>query len=347
MPTLIREALFAPTVAPEEAALLWEAARTHHDDGELERAIEVYGLGLRAWETHATLEALSAAQLADSDVRAEAARIFSEADDAVATAVRKAGTTTSVDAVAAAELAATKARILADAEAHALAVTQRMLQARTELLEPTNGGTLYVPLEGRVYFHLAVAAVFETAGQDERALREYLEAARLLKAEAPTAAVMSPTAALVQSCLGTVHFHLSQYDFAADYTFRALEIREALLPPGHVDVGVCLNNAAAVLLVLGRVADATVLLNRAEGVFALQLPPHHPRRWVVSTNVGIARRIGFLRPGDAEFPDVPYAPWRPTMIPGAEAANDARLRAAVAAAAAKKPVDTTTSAKKK
>lgn len=312
VPYLIREALYAPTSCPPAVAELMEVARVHHDDGELERAVEVYGAALAAWEeagAEARLEefGVTAAQVGES--RAEFQARATSAINTVAAQVNSVHSVMSQedkDAEIAREVAVWEEKesrlmnTIADKQAEALSV----------------GVLALVPVEGRVFYHLAVGAVFDTAGLDENALREYLEALRLLREMHRKIFHMQLMTATVYSALGVVYFHLSQYDFAADYFFRALEIREENLPENHVDVAATLNNIGATLLVLKRPADALVLISRARTTMQDQLPAHHSRNWIVSMNETMAKKRG-VGP-DAAFLPVPFEVCKPPMIKGAK-----------------------------
>ena len=65
-----------------------------------------------------------------------------------------------------------------------------------------------------------------------------------------------PVHGTVHSALGTVFVHLAQYDLAADHFLKALDQRERVLGPTHVDTGLVLNNVGVCLHCLDHTADA-------------------------------------------------------------------------------------------
>jgi len=172
------------------------------------------------------------------------------------------------------------------------------------------------PPEARVFLRLAVGSVLESAGSDEGALAEYLEAQRIAKAFIHGT---QPIHACVESSLGTVYCHLSQYDLAADAMYRALELRENTLGPEHADTGLMLNNVGACLHFLGRPRDALVMYYRAEAIFTAQFRSDHPRTTAVQRNITRARQFTLHK---ADFVAPTYVPQKVQMIPGAVRARD-------------------------
>ncbi len=329
VPMLIREALYAPPCPADVAAML-EVARVHHDDGELERAVEMYGRALARWEEHGAQAKLGEAGVTAEQVELQRAEFHASATESIAQVTSQVHSVHSVMSVEDKE--AEIAKEVASWQVREQQLLQAIAERQAEALSV--GVLALVPVEGRVYYHLAVGAVFDTAGRDENAMREYLEALRLLREGVP-GFHMQLMAATVYGCLAVAYFHLSQYDFAADYLFRALEIREDALPAGHVDTAATLCNIGATLIALNRVADSLVLLARARAILEHQLPAHHSRLWILSMNEALARRRG-LGP-DAAFHAVPFVVCKPPMIKGARsivvAAGTAQMEKAAAAAA--------------
>ena len=142
-----------------------------------------------------------------------------------------------------------------------------------------------LPLIGMLYTRLAVASVFDSAANDERALAELMEAQRLCN-DLPHA---HPIQALIDSMIGVVYIHLSQYDIAADHFVRCLETRENILGKSHVDTGLVLNNIGVCLHYFGRTSDALVLYYRAEEIFIDAFKIEHPRTITVSRNISKAK----------------------------------------------------------
>ncbi|CUG86143.1 Hypothetical protein, putative [Bodo saltans] len=178
-----------------------------------------------------------------------------------------------------------------------------------------------VPVEALIFVQLSVGSVLESSGSDEAALRCYVHALDLCERHLGEGnPCRHPITATVYSCLGTLYFHIAQYDFAADYFFKALEIREELLPEGHVDVASILNNVGCVLHILRRTNDALVFLYRASAMLETQLDPTHPRRDAVSGNIRKAQQsslYGTVPPPVAFTPNIV-----PPLIPGARRAKE-------------------------
>ena len=152
---------------------------------------------------------------------------------------------------------------------------------RKKTVEAAHQANELVPVAGKIFLCLAVGSVYESAANDEAALAEYLVALRHLTGGKIFVFRTNLLAATVYSCLGSVYFHLGQYDFAADYYFRALEVRENVLPENHVDIAAMLNNLAAVLHLMNRTNDSLTLMYRAQSALETQLPASHPRRDLV------------------------------------------------------------------
>lgn len=210
------------------------------------------------------------------------------------------------------------ARALDEAKAAERAATEdrqrRKMQAMYEC-------PALIPSEAHIFLQLAIGSVLQSATADERALRCFLHALELchahLGAGRPT---RHPVTATVHSCLGSVYFHIAQYDFAGDHFFKALEIREHILPEGHVDIAATLNNIACTLTMLSRPSDALVFFYRASEMLECQLDEVHPRRDAVEHNIRKIKRAALC--SDVP-PPVPFQRGVvPPRIPGAQRAKD-------------------------
>lgn len=211
-------------------------------------------------------------------------------------------------------------RLDARADAKALELSQtkerqeRKMQAMYESAKK-------VPVEALIFIQLSVGSVLESSGSDEAALRCYVYALSLCERHLGDGhPSRHPITATVYSCLGTLYFHIAQYDYAADYFFKALEIREELLPEGHVDIASILNNIGCVLHILRRTSDALVFLYRASAILESQVDPTHPRRDAVSGNIRKAQQSSLY---GTVPPPVPFVPnIIPPLIPGARRAKE-------------------------
>jgi tetratricopeptide (TPR) repeat protein len=209
-----------------------------------------------------------------------------------------------------------------DAREVAKALDQSRTQERHERkMQAMYESARKVPVEALIFIQLSVGSVLESSGSDEAALRCYVYALELCeKYLGDGRPQRHPVTATVFSALGTLYFHIAQYDFAADYFFKALEIREQLLPTGHVDVAMLLNNVGCVLHLLRRTNDALVFFYRAASMLETQLDPTHPRRDVVDGNIRKAQQSSLF---GATPPPVPFVPGIvPPLIPGARRARE-------------------------
>ena len=279
VPRLIREVLYAPTIAPPQTAHLFEVALSHHNTHNFVDAVNLYMEALESWEMHRVREEMEAQNIVP---------------------IPKKKSTLEED------LPEGEARPVDPEEEHKQEARNQLLYTKAEM----------VPVEGRIFIRLAVGEVFESAGNDQQALSEY-HAALMLVQTIPIFQTNLITAT-VYACLGSVYHHLAQYDFAADYFFRALEIREQQLTDKHVDVASMLNNIGATLYQLGRNSDALIMFTKAHQIMEPQLGKAHPRMDTVQSNLRVGK-LHLLK--DAHFPTVPFTPYTPPMCPGAKAAQ--------------------------
>ena len=330
--SLIRDVYVAPA-CPEPVAVLFEAAMTLQNTGYFEGAVNMLLDAQKKWEQVLMREQFPSLvqassmtvlqQLISSEQEVEAERelvLEMELEEkikrdalgpappaVVAAAVVGGGGPSAVAAPAAISKISDKERLESlrrsrEAKLAAKAQIHREGQEREqERIKALHVAADRVPLEAKVFVQLSISSVFESAGTDELALAAGLEAFRLARL-IPSFHTNLMTS-YVYSCLGSVYYHLSQYDLAADYLFKALEIREQVLTAQHVDVAQVLHNIAAVLLMLRKPSDALAHLYRAKEVFERQLPPTHPRVEITSFNIQLAKK---LEMGDKPPPHVPF-----------------------------------------
>jgi len=164
---------------------------------------------------------------------------------------------------------------------------QMYLQAQSKWLQEFQSqGQSQLPADVKVFLRLAIASVLTSAGRDEGALAENIEATQIASEYLPPDHL---TSAAAQSALGATYIHLGQHDLAADHLLRALETREQILGPGHPDTALVLNNLGCCLQGLGRLEAADIMYRRAEVALASQYALSHPRRAIVRDNI---RRLG-------------------------------------------------------
>lgn len=348
VPCLIREVLFAPP-CPPAVALLFEVALTQHNARCYEAALNTYMRALKEWEGTARREHFPELEMAENVSFMQRARregashgfrhgrprlagsYASGGHGEGGTAHRSDGSDSGdsgddrsggVGGSSDDDGRSDGGRSARGCDAPDASDAERAERERQrdederrhrEQIAAVHQAHDLLPIEGRVFVRLAVGSVFESAADDERALVEYVEALRLV--QSVPVFYTNLLAGTVYSCLGSAYFHLSQHDLAADYFFRALELREQLLGPRHVDSVLCLNNVACTLHMLGRSPDALALLYRTEAVLAAQLDASHPRLELVRQNIRRSRGV-FLE--TASFPPVPFVPVTLPVIPGAE-----------------------------
>lgn len=141
-----------------------------------------------------------------------------------------------------------------------------------------------VPINSTIYFRCAIGSVYESCGQDELALAEYMEAKRF----ADTLGDHHPDKALTYNCIGCVYQHMSQVDIAMEYFSKALELREKYLLDS-VDYGVSLNNVGVCFHCKGKMAEAIALYEKAFKILCEHLGLNHPRTMLISRNISIAK----------------------------------------------------------
>eukprot|EP01006_Ploeotia_vitrea_P007107 TRINITY_DN15990_c0_g1_i1.p1 TRINITY_DN15990_c0_g1~~TRINITY_DN15990_c0_g1_i1.p1 ORF type:complete len:270 (+),score=20.32 TRINITY_DN15990_c0_g1_i1:77-886(+) len=179
--------------------------------------------------------------------------------------------------------------------------------------QPEHGPTgSPLPPEAQLFIRLAVGSVFESAGQDDQALAEYMEAKRLTASLLPADHSINAT---VNSAIGSVYMHLAQFDLAGDHFLKALDLREQVLGMRHVDTGMVLNNIGVCLHCMDRTADALEMFNKAHEVFRLHFALEHPRLVTVQRNIQKAKNT-FLK--NSKFVMPPHKPLKVTYLPGAQ-----------------------------
>mmetsp|Transcript_129600 Transcript_129600/g.223951 ORF Transcript_129600/g.223951 Transcript_129600/m.223951 type:complete len:262 (-) Transcript_129600:1593-2378(-) len=173
-----------------------------------------------------------------------------------------------------------------------------------------------LPTEALLFLRLAIGSVFESAGQDEQALAEYFEGRR--QAAAHGLPPNHPTHATLNSAIGAVYVHMSQFDLAADHFLKALDLREQILGPRHVDVGLVLNNIGCCLAILDHTEDALQMYYRAQEIFALHFALEHPRYTTVRRNIQRAK-TAYLKGSQFTMPE--HKPYKAPYAPGAMRSN--------------------------
>ena len=166
-----------------------------------------------------------------------------------------------------------------------------------------------LPHSGQIYIRLAVASVFDSAGADEKALAELQEAQRLWNPHPAT----DPIQSTIDSMLGCVYVHISQFDLAADHFIRCLELREYTIGPQHVDTGLALNNIGVCLHCMNCTSDALVMYYKAEEIFKKAFRVEHPRTVTVARNIAKAKQ-SFLKGQRFTLPEGKAMEIKPSIV---------------------------------
>ena len=96
--------------------------------------------------------------------------------------------------------------------------------------------------------------------------------------------------------LGSAYCHLGNYEKSLEYELKALEIREQVLPPTHLNLHVSCNNVGTTYLYLGNYEKALEYQLKALKISEQVLPPTHPNLAQSYNNVGVT----YGRLGDHE-----------------------------------------------
>jgi tetratricopeptide (TPR) repeat protein len=161
-----------------------------------------------------------------------------------------------------------------------------------------------------IFFRCAIGSVYQSCGQDEMALAEFmvfvlLEEYTNLRKEgkryADTLNDDDPDKAIAYSCIGSVYVHLSQFELALEYFLICKDIREKVesvrvevlmvkvFGPHHVETASVLNNIAVCLQCLNKVSEALELYTSAYKILNAELGLDHPRTVLVSRNIAKAQ----------------------------------------------------------
>ena len=184
------------------------------------------------------------------------------------------------------------ARIKAEEEEAArIAFDKERARKRREKVEAIHRVYQLLPLEGKMFIQLRLSSIYESAGDDERALATALYALKFIQ----TLPSFSehPITATIYAAIGVIYAHIGQNDYASDYFFRALEIREALLGEGHVDTATTMHNIGCILHTLEKPNDALVCYYKSLEVLRRLLPASHPRIEMCEANIRKSKEMQF------------------------------------------------------
>ncbi|KAL9642537.1 hypothetical protein ABK040_011104 [Willaertia magna] len=154
----------------------------------------------------------------------------------------------------------------------------------------------YLTPQQMIFFRCAIGSVYESAGNDELALSEYLEAKKFADI------IDHPDSAFPYSCVGGVYFHLGQFQLSLKYYTKTLEIRKTHLDDYHVDIAIALNNIAVCQQCLSNISEAHLLYKQSYEILKERLGQNHPRTCTVVRNMARAKS-NYLK--NYSFDDLP------------------------------------------
>ncbi|MCA9693864.1 MAG: tetratricopeptide repeat protein, partial [Myxococcales bacterium] len=139
--------------------------------------------------------------------------------------------------------------------------------------------------------------------------------------------------------LGVLADATGDVETASGHYQRAFELRAALLPPDHPDLGIAELNSGEALVALGQINEAMVRFQRAADQFADALPEEHPYHAYPIKGMGLAhlhagaheqaiaaleRALALLERGPPNDPERAEARWGLARALMSETPGDAR-----------------------
>ena len=303
LPCFINEHVVAP-VCPQSAAQLFEVSLTFQDGGQHGHAYRAILAAQQAWE-----EALLREHFPDiEDAVANSILLQLRLKDEEEDNAKSFDADATLDEVENERLDAVK-------EAKRAFDEEREIK-RLEKIQALHTCYQLLPIEGKIFIQLRLSSISQSAGSDEKALHSALQALKFCQ----TLPVYTDNV-MMGSCLnaiGIIYAHLGQFDYAADYFFRCLEIRDEALTMNHVESASVLHNIGCCLCLMGRHSDGLVMYYNALKTLRLQLPENHPRIELCEVNIRKAKPESIL-----EIPKVvPFVPGEGIpVIPGVKKAR--------------------------
>ncbi|EFC36995.1 predicted protein [Naegleria gruberi] len=158
-------------------------------------------------------------------------------------------------------------------------------EVEEEMIE--NGQKDYLTPRELVFFRCAIGLVYQSLGNDELALSEFMEAKKFAQA------MNDSDSSIPLSCIGSVFYHVGQFLLAQKYYTKSLEIRQTYLGEG-VDTAVSMINVAACLQCVGDFPAAHDMYNKGISILNEKLGPSHPRSSIANRNFN-RFRTNFLK----------------------------------------------------
>eukprot|EP00741_Cyanophora_paradoxa_P016941 tig00020944_g16362.t1 len=139
-----------------------------------------------------------------------------------------------------------------------------------------------LPADIEMFFLFASGEVYES-GHAFRGFRRRGEDARDIGLEMLPAE--HPLMGMAFSLVGSAHFHLAEFDLAADALTEALSVRERCFGPRSPETAVVMNNIGACRLAQHRILEALRMFTMANSILTSSLGHDHPRNVIVVSNI--------------------------------------------------------------
>ncbi|KAG2374744.1 hypothetical protein C9374_010488 [Naegleria lovaniensis] len=268
IPCIIREVLFAPPCPNEEIAKLIEVAMNYHNSSLYQQAIDGYIRAQNLWIEY-------------EYIRRKKELIDLRMEDFV-------------------EIS--KNLDLTEQNERRLALEKDI----EEELKDSMMHKDFLSPQVLVYFRCAIGLVYQSLGNDDLAISEFMEAKKF------AANMNNCDSAIPYSCVGSVFYHVGQFLLANKYFTKALEIRRALVGENNVDTAVSIVNVACSQQCLGEFQNANDLYLQGMKVLREKLGHTHPRTETATRNYN-RFKDNFLK--HCSFDAILTTPYQPLEIP--------------------------------
>ena len=240
VPCIIREILYAPKCPSEEIAKLIEVALNYHNSSMYQLSIDAYIRAQNMW-------------IETEYVKRKKALLHSHMED----------------------FAEVAKSMEPEEQMHR---RQEIEQQVEDELKNTTQQDYMTPKE-LLFFRCAIGLVYESAGNDELAISEFMEAKKF------GGMIGSADSAVPYSCVGCVFYHVGQYMLALKYFTKSLELRQAVLGDNNVDTAISMINVAVCQQCLGELEGANEHYKKGVEVLISKLGHSHSRSEIASRNI--------------------------------------------------------------
>ena len=134
--------------------------------------------------------------------------------------------------------------------------------------------------EFELYFLMSLGSCYESAGKDEFAIAQYIQAiGELILPD------NHPDKAFPYCGLGSVLYHIDEPAWALRCYLQAREIREERLGGDTVDTATVYNNIGCCMYILERNQECKAFFELSNAIMEQELGPHHERTLTTARNV--------------------------------------------------------------